>query len=328
MTLPELRVFLADQTTHWKSDLAHSTQVDYQRILRAVGDDFIVFLRSAPNSTFGKRRCAILWRLRFLLAETIVEIEEAIRRGEMDQTWRLQKANVYADLVKKVAAEKRVKSRTQVGKSKKIGLKALSKQGDFRLRLAAAAGKAGRLAILVLAVAGVRPAELQKGILVKEEGDHNCAIHIGGAKFTENTGHEFRIQTHDARLSKLGAKLLEAVREAGGKLLIRRKASLLMDDVKAAARRAKLPPTVSPYSLRHQFAADLKAAGWSDVDIAKAMGHSSTRTAGRYGRKTSGSSSGGSMVSVWASGKVNEPSRPVPEISSQGEASIDLNFGP
>jgi integrase len=41
--------------------------------------------------------------------------------------------------------------------------------------------------------------------------------------------------------------------------------------------------TVTPYCLRHQFAADLKSSGASDEDIAKAMGHTTTETAQTYG---------------------------------------------
>lgn len=50
--------------------------------------------------------------------------------------------------------------------------------------------------------------------------------------------------------------------------------------------------TVTPYSLRHQFAADMKASGASDEDIAKAMGHCSVATAQYYGtaRQSRGSS--------------------------------------
>ncbi|KQX34242.1 hypothetical protein ASD04_16495 [Devosia sp. Root436] len=313
MTLDELRQFSADQIKDMKFDLALSTQADYGRINRAVGGDFVAYLRSAPNSTFYKRKAALLWRLRFSLAESIADIDEASARGETNLGWRLDQARVYAELVKSIAAETRKQSRSQKGKSKKIGLKALSKTGDFRDRLVEAAGKAGLIGILVLSIAGVRPAEIERGVTLQASGDHGLDIHIRGAKHTEATGHERRAQRHDARKWNLTAKLLALVKKAGGKLLFSRRPDLLRDDIKRAAARAKLPLTISPYTLRHRFSADLKKAGWSPVEVAKAMGHASTRTGGRYARKQSGGSGTGSMTAVWTSGEVREFGKPTPE---------------
>jgi integrase len=313
MTLDELRQFTADQIKDMKFDLALSSQADYGRMIRAVGDDFVAYLRSAPNSTFYKRKAALLWHLRFLLVESITSVEEAEARGETNIGWRLDQARVYAELVKSVVAETRKEARSQKGKSKKVGLKALSKTGDFRDRLVAGAGKAGLVGILVLAIAGVRPAEIGKGIALKVSGEHGLDILINGAKHTQTTGHKRRAQRHDARKWSLTAKLLALVKKAGGSLLFSRSPDLLRDDIKRAARRAKLPITIAPYTLRHRFAADLKKAGWSQVDIAKALGHASTRTGGRYARKQSGGSGTSSMAQVWASGEVREPGRPIPE---------------
>lgn len=189
----------------------------------------------------------------------------------------------------------------------------MSKTGDFRERLVAGAGKAGLFGILVLSIAGVRPAEVAKGVTLKTSGEYTLDIHINGVKHTQSTGHERRAQRHDARKWGLTAKLIAIVKKAGGILVFSRKPDLLREDIKRAARRAMLPITVAPYTLRHRFAADLKKAGWSPVDIAKALGHASTRTGGRYGRKRSGGSGTSSMTAVWASGEVRQISKPSPE---------------
>lgn len=321
MTLEELRQFTADQIKDMKFDLALSTQADYERIIRAVGDDFVAYLRSAPNSTFYKRKAALLWRLRFLLAECVIRIDEALDGSETNLEWRLDQARVYAELIRGVVAETRKGSRSQKGKSKKIGLRALSKKEDFRERLVASAGKAGLMGILILSIAGVRPAEIGRGISLKAKGDHELEILINGVKHTQTTGHEQRAQRHDARKWSLTAKLLALVKKAGGKLLFSRSPELLRDDIKRAAARAKLPATIAPYTIRHRFSADLKKAGWSPIEIAKAMGHASTRTAGRYARKQSGGSGTSSMTAVWASGTVREFGKPTPaEFAKMGSA--------
>lgn len=313
MTLAELRTFLAEQTTHMKMHLAPSTLVDYERIWRAAGHDYVAYLRSGATTTFGKRRCAILWRLRYQFAETIAGIDENLAKGGEIASWRLLQAQGYADLITTVAAEEREGSRTQAGKSKRRDLHALKKYGDFRSRLVAAAGKAGRIAILALAIAGMRPAEIEKGVVLKVVDDNKFDVRIEGVKFTEDTGHERRVQRHDASLSELAGKLFRAIKRAGGRILLKRSADSLREDIKSAARRADISLDISPYTLRQQFAADLKASGWSRVDVAKAMGHASTRTAGRYGRKKSGSSGSSSMVEVAATGIVRDPTRKIPK---------------
>ena len=54
----------------------------------------------------------------------------------------------------------------------------------------------------------------------------------------------------------------------------------------------KMKPTL--YSGRHQFAANLKAAGYSRAEIAALMGHATDETAGQqYGRKKAGRKTGG-----------------------------------
>lgn len=325
MTLDELREFTADQIKDMKFDLALSTQADYRRMVRAVGDDFLAYLRSAPDSTFYKRKAAILWQLRFLLTECVIKIDEALDGGETNLEWRLDQARVYSQLIRDVAAETRKGARTQKGNSKKVGLKGLSKKEDFRERLVAGAGKAGLIGILILSVAGVRPAEIGRGISLKANGDHELDILINGVKHTQTTGHKQRAQRHDARKWSLTEKLLALVKKAGGKLLLSRSPELVRDDVKRATARAKLPATISPYTIRHRFSADLKQAGWSRVEIAKAMGHASTRTAGRYARKQSGGSGTSSMTAVWASGTVREFGKPTPaEFSKMQRAKPDV----
>ncbi|WP_157959966.1 tyrosine-type recombinase/integrase [Devosia submarina] len=255
----------------------------------------------------------------------MADIDDALERGEKNLDWRLDQARVYAYLIMGVAAETRKGSRSQKGKSKKIGLKALSKKGDFRERLVESAGKAGLVGILILSIAGVRPAEIGRGVSLKAKGEHGLDILINGVKHTQTTGHKQRAQRHDARKWSLTAKLLALVKKAGGRLLFSRSPESLRDDVKRAAARAKLPATIAPYTIRHRFSADLKKAGWSPVEIAKAMGHASTRTAGRYARKQSGGRGGtSSMTAVWASGTVREFIKPtLAEYARMGSANPD-----
>jgi hypothetical protein len=66
------------------------------------------------------------------------------------------------------------------------------------------------------AIAGVRPAEIERGVTLKVSGGHWLEIHINGVKHTQSTGHERRAQRHDARKWSLAAKLLALVKKSRG----------------------------------------------------------------------------------------------------------------
>jgi integrase len=53
---------------------------------------------------------------------------------------------------------------------------------------------------------------------------------------------------------------------------------------------------VSPYSLRHQFAANLKAAGFDNIQIAQALGHLSVKSQQRYGSSGQGQGGGVGLI--------------------------------
>lgn len=85
-----------------------------------------------------------------------------------------------------------------------------------------------------------------------------------------------------------------------------------------------LGETLSPYCIRHQYATDLKAAGWEWGEIATALGQKTDKCTSVYGRARG--KSDGSLVPT----KVGAEAMPLEKRKAPGLArrNFDLEFGP
>lgn len=161
-------------------------------------------------------------------------------------------------------------------------------------------------AVAVAAVAGVRPAELEKGVTVAWHGGKLVFL-VYGAKVTEKNGQPQRSFTvaagspmadHLKRLA--GAGPIKVRVESAKKLCTAfRKASALEFE------RFNSPPSI--YALRHEFCAEAKGS-LGAVEVAQVMGHASTASQQHYGTKQQGS--GGLDISP--TGKPNRAVRAQP----------------
>jgi len=135
---------------------------------------------------------------------------------------------------------------------------------------------------VVMALTGCRPSELQKGVVLEPESHGSLKITISGAKFKKGfQGQEQRVLVIDeVHTLTLFMKTLE--KPTWIKLENK-------ETFRKAFRRAaqKLGyKNVSPYSLRHQFSAGMKAEmnyRWTREDLAKALGHITDRCQQNYG---------------------------------------------
>jgi integrase len=142
-------------------------------------------------------------------------------------------------------------------------------------------------ALLVLALTGLRPAELQKGALVSITAQGHLVITINGAKVTATAGQPARRIW--LRVDNPVAWELREIVEATGD---RHRLTVSISDPRAFCdyvRRLsrQLFPVAryvaSPYSFRHAFAADQKAQKVSTEALAQMMGHVSERSQQSYG---------------------------------------------
>lgn len=165
------------------------------------------------------------------------------------------------------------------------GLAGFQMQNDWRARMIDAVEPFFRPALLLLALCGLRPCELGKGVVLLLQGDL-LWLRIRGAKVTNQNGQPHRtLAFHVANpWAGLLADSLGLVDGAAAGYRVDRKR--LQRVVAAAAERglADLAHRPSCLSFRHQFASDLKRAGFAPEMVGAALGHASARTQGMYGR--------------------------------------------
>ncbi|MFQ6759462.1 MAG: site-specific integrase [Deltaproteobacteria bacterium] len=149
-----------------------------------------------------------------------------------------------------------------------------------------------RLALAILSTTGCRPSELSKGVQVKLDEHGNLKVSIRGTKTHDcRYGQEYRELTIMVE-SKEALFLQNSVIANAEPLHVTIKNPKALSE---AVRRnsKKLWPrrkyVVSPYSFRHQFAADLKNDLYPE-EIAMAMGHSVCKTQQHYGTRNQGKS--------------------------------------
>ena len=154
-------------------------------------------------------------------------------------------------------------------------------------------------AALVMALTGCRPAELEKGVWLEAVDHDHLKITIKGAKYIKNKqGQKQRVlkfALEDAhRLFNLAyeePRLVWINKEAFRKAIRRAAGNLGFKGV-------------SPYSLRHQFAANLKSESgkkWTHEDLAKALGHITDRCQQFYGHPNQARGRGSGILAVQAS---------------------------
>ena len=139
--------------------------------------------------------------------------------------------------------------------------------------------------LTILEVTGARPVEFSNGVLVSRERGALKFTLVGG-KVSGTTGLKERILTVPVRTQ--GARRLARQLILNGPAQIWKCKEKALADYVTALREKAFPGhsyKVSPYSYRHALASDLKSTNMDRVDIAAALGHRSTRTAGAYGCK-------------------------------------------
>jgi integrase len=207
-------------------------------------------------------------------------------------------------------------------RTKRDGLSSLPR--DWRQRLWHRVPKRAvyRDAIAVLSVAGVRPIEVTNGVAVRLAEDGRTLIfRINGAKVTETKGQPIRV-IRSACTRPEADHLRALCAKANGTVTIRPACSpeRLCDSVSHYGAKTFPRHTykVSPYSFRHQLAADLKTEEADREWIAAVLGHASTRTASGYGWKGRGRghvqpSAGSGVVGVTVSRHIVLANRPLPK---------------
>jgi integrase len=173
-------------------------------------------------------------------------------------------------------------------RSKKYSLTKVRKVVGWRETLLSHITPVHKLAAAVVALTGARPSEVARGIKLRIQRhgtDDLLFITIPGTKITATAGQPERVLSIRTD-TPIASFLVACLRSSGLETLtISTCPANLCAAMIKAGRKAfpKLKETISPYTLRHAFASDLKAAGVGPEIIAAALGHRATETQQYYG---------------------------------------------
>lgn len=277
---------------------APTSVVQYEQATRrmlATGDPWAAAANTTKRSTWLARKSALLF-VAGRQVETLLKSQDKLQRiAEKDQAAMQQWADQIVQLhtwtrVLVTKPEGDPLPKVERRQSKRVGLSKLPE--DWREQLAKRL-PTWRMPYLVAACTGARPSEIGRGIDLKIEGEDLVAT-IEGAKVGLYSGQKLREMrwSIEKGMPELVRQLAKEVHHAGGRLVVDYSARDNPNPEKAfsgAMRQAaaRVFPgqkvTLTPYSLRHAAASDLKASGLTSQQQSAALGHQVVETKGTYG---------------------------------------------
>lgn len=180
-------------------------------------------------------------------------------------------------------------------------------------------------AIAILFATGCRPCEIEKGIKVSLDiVKGTFRFEIQGAKVNDERGIKTRVFEVPMDLDN-GESWQEYLFEKCAEKQIEIKianSKSLGNAITNASKEIwpKRAEHVSPYSFRHALATELKSSGLDKITVASVLGHASTASQDKYGRKN-GSNGQPPVVSVETSREVKQKS-PLDRFKKKKVASV------
>lgn len=295
-----------------KVEVSESSAKSYEKLARGrldmAEDGGGAGLAGVSRASFYPTRAAILW-------SASRAVQDARKRADVAQKAGDLGAAVLAALeaargLDAIEAAQRAERPATHAAPRQTKRKSLPSSGNWQEFVWLSASPAPRAAIAAMWATGARPCEIEKGIdlhLTKHPrtGKDLILVTIPGGKVTKENGQPQRHLIIDAS-HPAGVALLDAM---GGKksATIQRRAATIKEDFKTLKK--KLGVSVSAYSLRHQFGANVKAAMEPEM-VAAALGHASAKTQGRYGSKRQAQKGGAGILRA-------EAVRPIRQVKPQ-----------
>ena len=257
-------------------------------------------MEGVSAASWHATRAALLWGAARAWHKAMRDQDAAQKVGDIAGAMRhARRALTAAEVVGKIE----VAEKPQEPKKRRASKRAsLPKAADWQARVYEAATEAQRPAVALLWATGCRPAEIEKGVDVGRDRQGRLIVRIPGAKVHDGhgAGQPVRLLMID-EASPAGAALAAILGDAP-RMTVQRSATRLNKDFEAIRRR--VGGTASPYSMRHQVAADLKAVMEAE-NVAAALGHRVTRSQARYG-STRQAKGGAAIMAAQATHPVKE----------------------
>lgn len=264
-------------------------------------------LAGVSARSFHALKAALLHSAALAYAEARKACDMAQRAGDWEaakvEAVKARRALVAIEAVKEA-------KRPLVDAPKASKRRTLPRQEAWQRAAFDAATPAQKAAVALLWAAGPRPAELAKGVdvvRVKHKGKLALEVTIPGAKVCESlqAGQPVRYLLIDVETAA-GRALLEVLGDRE-EMTVKRGAARVRKDFAEIRERTML--RVSPYSMRHQAAANAKAV-LAPEKVAAMLGHQSERSQKHYGSVSQAQSGGGAVLNAEASKEIRPSSSP------------------
>ncbi len=252
--------------------------------------------RYAPSkNSFFAMRAALRWRLCNEAAENIKSMQRLYGTASKTVAFKsfaskletiCNQADVLASIKRAdllVAAAIESKPR----RSKKLVLKRLDTDWRDQFLAANSSSPTYRHAGVILVTCGLRPDELQKGVLIERVGEH-VRFTIHGAKVTQHSGQQVRSMMAPA--TGLPDWFVEELSDEPRRFSV--SAGPLRQHLRRLSEsmypRRNPPIVISAYCFRHALATDLRDDGWEIEEVAAVLGESVAETSLHYGFRLRG----------------------------------------
>ncbi|WP_081686959.1 tyrosine-type recombinase/integrase [Chitinilyticum litopenaei] len=213
-------------------------------------------------------------------------IEDLIRKIEYMMTLIeiIHQKNLYLQ-IKSIPIKSESRIKRGGARSKRDSM--IGQPDDWQMQMLAAAEGELKLMIALQIATGCRPSELKAGIMIEPQIAKSVKLTIKGAKITAKSGQEAR-----EIIISSSHPLYDFLANSAGEAILRSTPKAYGNKFTRLALRLNIRG-VSPYTLRHCFASDLKKQRVDKESIARALGHASERSQSRYGRASNGKSAQG-----------------------------------
>lgn len=319
---------IREQISSVNLKVSEKTAQEYRQTFQKLNEKGVHFSQATSKNSFYKSRAASL----FCLAEgakTLMNARDKAGKGTPEHAEIVQKLSEISAFFDDFPANsdpesaenqskitwKDVKSDEKMTSfSKKNGLGKLVKIENWEGKLFEKMSPKHQNALAVSLLSGCRPAEIEAGVVVKKDESGNLVLTIRGAKLSEIRGQEERVLVISSE--HFAAKHLLAQLQNAPEMTVSSNSKAFSEAVRQAGKRAfpRLKVGVSPYSIRHAVASQLKASGIAQDAVAMTLGHAATASQSAYGRAHHGTGSGAGLaiVGVSASRQVRDTAKPPP----------------
>lgn len=248
---------------------------------------------SGKSGSFYVYKAAAAWRETTAVRRLLGQQDALQRNGPYGTEWErcIDELRTHCEQLRDIralslkAARAMAECEPLARTSKSHVLRHVSPEWRERFLAVSANSKTYAKACVLLAIFGMRPKELQDGVMVRC-GRRVVGVKIHGAKVRATAGQPWRALY--VPVDKFPAWFLDELRQGDAKVYAASASAMRsylyrLSPKVFPPRSGEKQQVLSAYVLRHAVATDLRQEGWSSIELAAVLGERVEETARHYG---------------------------------------------